>query len=78
LRRIYSHLEPELKVIDELEQLRGPLEPFVKAQKKALADVASEVKKEQAPQVDWRKRRKQAFARAALNVGLYQVEELII
>lgn len=79
LRKVYSHIQPEIKFIDEVGLLRAPLEPFVKAQNKlALADVAGEVKKDQASQVDWRKKRKQAFAQANLNVGMYQVEELII
>lgn len=79
LRNIHSHIEPELKFIGEVGQLRGPLEPFVKAEKKLMVDAANEIQKDQhAPQVDWRKKRKQAFAQASLNVGLYQVEELII
>ena len=30
------------------------------------------------PNVDWRKKRKQAHEQAAIAVGVYQVEELII
>jgi hypothetical protein len=78
LRKIYSHLEPEVKFIDAIGQLSGPLEPFVKAQKKISAEAAGEAKKDQVVQGDWGKRKKQAFALANLHVGLYQIEELMI
>lgn len=78
LQKISSHIEPELKFIGEVEQLRGPLEPFVKAQKKASVQANEVLKDRQGPQEDWRRKRKQAFAQASLNIGLYQVEELII
>lgn len=79
LSKFYSRIQPEIKFIDEVGQLCAPLESFVKVQKKlTLAEVAGEVKKDQISQVDWRKKRKQAFAQASLNVGMYQVEELMI
>jgi len=71
LRKIFSHLESEVRFIDEIRQSCRPLELFVKAQKKALAEAANEVKKDPVAQGDWRKRRKQAFAQANPHVGLY-------
>jgi len=75
LRRISSDLEPELTRIDDMEQLRGPLEPFARAQMKALREGA-EGKKDN--QVDWRKRRKAAHEQTSAAVGLYRVEDLVI
>jgi hypothetical protein len=71
-------LEPQLKFINEIRQLCGPLEPFVKAQKKSMANGTIGAKTDQNTQVDWRKRRKQVFAHASVNISSYQVEELII
>lgn len=79
LKRISSHLEPELALIDEAEQLRGPLEPFAKAQAKVVAEAAQGgVKKDSAQQGDWRRRKKMQHEQAGLSIGLYQVEELVL
>ncbi|KAL5487970.1 hypothetical protein ACEPAI_6078 [Sanghuangporus weigelae] len=59
----------------ELQSLRGPLEPFARAQNRAIAEAANGGKKHE--QVDWRKRRKEAHEQAALSLGPYQVEELV-
>lgn len=75
LRRIASDLEPELTRVEEMEQLRGPLEPFARAQMKALRE-GIEGRKD--GQVDWRKRRKAANAQTSVAVGLYRLEELVI
>lgn len=72
-----SYIEPEAAFMDDLEQLRGPLEPFVKAHKKMVHEAAHGPEKPD-PNVDWRKKRKQAHEQAAIAVGVYQVEELII
>ncbi|THH18195.1 hypothetical protein EW146_g2730 [Bondarzewia mesenterica] len=58
LRRISAHLEPELTLIDEVDQLRGPLEPFAKAQAKASLESVQGARKD--TQVDWRRRKKNA------------------
>ena len=76
LRRIASDLEPELTRVDDMEQLRGPLEPFVRAQLKASRESIVEGRKD--GQVDWRKRRKAANAQTSVAVGLYRLEELVI
>jgi len=75
LRRISSDLEPELIRIDDMEQLRGPLEPFARAQMKALRESA-EGKRDN--QVDWRKRRKAAHEQTSAAVGLYRLEDLVL
>ncbi|KAI0254799.1 hypothetical protein BJV78DRAFT_1183009 [Lactifluus subvellereus] len=74
LRRLSSHLQSELKIIDELQSLHGPLELFAKAQEKT----SSEKQRPPAQLEDWRRRRKLAHERAAMGVGLYQVEELVL
>lgn len=76
LQRLSARLDPELAFIDEVEQLRGPLEPFAKAQAKALAEGVQGARKD--TQVDWRRRKKLQHEQTALAVGLYQVEELVI
>lgn len=75
LRRISLDLEPELSRVDQMEQLRGPLEPFAKCQMKALKE---SVEGNKDSQVDWRKRRKAAHEQAGVAVGLYRLEELVI
>jgi hypothetical protein len=75
LRRISSELEPELTRVSDLEQLRGPLEPFARAQTKALRE---SVEGKRDDQVDWRKRRKAANEQTSAAVGLYRLEELVI
>ncbi|KAI9574316.1 hypothetical protein HD554DRAFT_2201400 [Boletus coccyginus] len=73
LRRILSHIEPEITFIDSMEPLRGVLAPFVKAQ--LLKEKTSGSKESPA---EWRKRRKQVEEQASLSVGLYRLEELAI
>ena len=77
LRDIFSHLEPELDFTDDVEQLRGPLEPFVRAHAKAVHEAAHGVQKPDL-KVDWRKRRKEAHEQAGMTVGAYQIEELVL
>jgi len=74
LHRISSDLEPEMIRLENMEHLRGPLEPFARAQKKALKDV--EGKREN--QLDWRRKRKAANEQTNVAVGLYRLEELLI
>ncbi|GJE84877.1 hypothetical protein PsYK624_009530 [Phanerochaete sordida] len=77
LRDIFSHLEPELDFTDDVEQLRGPLEPFVRAHSKAVHEAAHGVQKPDL-KIDWRKRRKDAHEQAGMAVGVYQIEELVL
>ncbi|CAL1700237.1 unnamed protein product [Somion occarium] len=77
IRQIFSLLEPEISFNDSIEQLRGPLEPFAKAHAKAASDVLHGTQK-QDPKVDWRKRKKAAHEQAAVAIGVYQVEELVL
>ena len=72
LRRISARLDPEIEVIEEIEGLRGPLEPFAKAQARGSAEG------QRKDQADWRRRRKIEHEQATMSIGLYQVEELVI
>lgn len=76
LRRILAEVEVEVGYIDRLEQLRGPLEPFVKAHSRILKEKAEGIPKEN--QADWKRRRKQLHQQASLGVGLYRLEELVL
>jgi hypothetical protein len=71
-----SHIEPEMGLHEDMEYLRGPLEPFAKAQHRILKEKAEGVPKE-TPN-EWRKRRKRQEQQVALGVGLYRLEELVI
>lgn len=77
LRDIFAHLEPELTFIDDVEQLRGPLEPFVWAHTKAVHEAAHGAQKPDL-KVDWRRRRKKAHEQAGMAVGVYQIEEIVL
>ena len=77
IRQIFSILEPEVSFNDSIEQLRGPLQPFVKAHAKAASDVLHGTQK-QDPKVDWRKRKKAAHDKAEMAIGVYQIEELVL
>ncbi|KAI0347456.1 hypothetical protein BDW22DRAFT_1351894 [Trametopsis cervina] len=77
LREILSYVEPEVTFTDDLDQLRGPLEPFVKAHNQMLRLAAHGPEKPDLS-VDWRKKRKEAHEQATIAVGVYQVEELIL
>ncbi|KAG7447648.1 uncharacterized protein BT62DRAFT_1075023 [Guyanagaster necrorhizus] len=70
LRKIGARIEPEILSIDETEQLRVPLEAFVKAQRRLLK--ATEEGKE--PRLDWRQRSKLAHQQASAAIGLYRAE----
>ncbi len=80
LRALAAHLEPTLALTSALEHLAGPLEPFARAAAKAQARAAEN--KDAAPKGDsgrdWRRKRKAAHEQAAVAVGLYQVEELVL
>lgn len=70
-------LQPELALNDEIEQLQGPLQPFVKAQAKVVSDAINGPPKLD-PKVDWRQRKKALHEQAGMSVGLYQIEELVL
>ncbi|KAK0461635.1 uncharacterized protein EV420DRAFT_1639932 [Desarmillaria tabescens] len=74
LRKISARIDPEIRSIDETEQLRGPLEAFVKAQRRLLK--ATEEGKE--PRLDWRQRNKLAHQQASAAIGLYRAERLFL
>lgn len=77
LRDIFSDLEPELTFTDDVEQLRGPLESFVREHAKAVHEAAHGAQKPDL-KVDWRRRRKEAHEQAGMAVGMYQIEELLL
>ena len=70
-------LQPELELNDEIEQLKGPLQPFVRAQAKAVSDAIHGPPKID-PKVDWRQRKKALHDQASVSIGLYQVEEIML
>jgi hypothetical protein len=77
LRAILSNLEPAIAYADVLQGLSAPLEPFVLAQKRAATkkDKDSGAKDKE---VDWRRRKREGREKAAMAIGVYQVEELIL
>ncbi|KAI0677249.1 hypothetical protein C8Q78DRAFT_1088267 [Trametes maxima] len=83
LRTLAAHLEPALALTAALEHLRAPLEPFARAAAKAQqARADGAAAKEAGAKTDggrdWRRKRKMAHEQAAVAVGLYQVEELVL
>ncbi|KAH7931149.1 hypothetical protein BV22DRAFT_1052884 [Leucogyrophana mollusca] len=76
LRRILEHLEPEVGFLDRLEHLRGVLEPFKKAHSRMVNEKVEGAPKE--TPAEWRKRKKRLEQQAALGVGLYRLEEILI
>ncbi|KAI0939855.1 hypothetical protein AcV5_001129 [Taiwanofungus camphoratus] len=76
-RKLLGRLQPELTFISEMEQLHGPLQPFAAAHARAVIEGAQGVPKVDT-HVDWRRRKKRAHEQAEMNLGLYQVEELVI
>ncbi|KAL6309768.1 hypothetical protein BKA93DRAFT_850203 [Sparassis latifolia] len=77
LHTLLARLQPELALLDEIEQLRVPLQPFAAAHARALYEGAHGPPKTDT-RVDWRRRKKMAHEQAELALGLYQVEELVI
>ncbi|KIK64736.1 hypothetical protein GYMLUDRAFT_240697 [Collybiopsis luxurians FD-317 M1] len=77
LKKIHTLIEPEIKYIEQTEQLRGPLEMFVRAQGKALKEAKAASEGVKAPVPDWRQRKKAMHEQTGMNIGLYQLEEMI-
>jgi len=84
LQSISDQIESELRLINEVEQLRIPFDGLLREQKKVVAE---RTEREQASQSggggkgdkgDWRKKRKEAFQQASLAVGSYQIEEIFL
>ncbi|KAJ3992530.1 hypothetical protein F5050DRAFT_1579367 [Lentinula boryana] len=78
LRRIQSHIDPEIKYIDQTEQLRGPLELFAKAQAKAIKEAKAAKEGVKVPPSDRRQRKKLLQEQAGAAIGLYRLEELTL
>lgn len=82
LRRLLAHVTPEVDFLEDVVQLRGPLEPFVRAQtEKEQKQTDKEQGKDRVakePQGDWRQRRRAAHEAASAGVGLYRLEELTL
>jgi len=80
LHTIHSRLEPQVSAISQGALLRGPLEPYAKAQAKAIREARDKVEgvKPKQLQGDWRQRKKQIREQANLAVAVYQVEELVL
>ncbi|KDQ08863.1 hypothetical protein BOTBODRAFT_191478 [Botryobasidium botryosum FD-172 SS1] len=74
LRRLLDHTTPQISALEDLEHLRGSLEPFLRAERSKAAKKADNNNN---PKQDWRQRRKEE--RDAMPVvGPYQLEELYI
>ncbi|KAJ8087113.1 hypothetical protein PM082_005941 [Marasmius tenuissimus] len=78
LKRIQSRIDPEIASIDETEKLRGPLHVFAATHSEALKNAKEASEGKNAPQGDWRQRRKLAQDQAGMGIGLYQLEELTL
>ncbi|KAI0832732.1 hypothetical protein BC628DRAFT_1309590 [Trametes gibbosa] len=80
LRALAAHLAPALATASALEHLCGPLAPFARAAAKAreAGEAKDGAKAADAGGRDWRRKRKAAQEQAAVAVGLYQVEELVL
>ncbi|EMD40538.1 hypothetical protein CERSUDRAFT_111138 [Gelatoporia subvermispora B] len=77
LRGLLEHLEPEVARATALAQLAGALQPFATAHARAVREGTTGATKAEA-RVDWRKRRRAAHEQAAMALGAYQVEELVL
>ncbi|EIN11073.1 hypothetical protein PUNSTDRAFT_142926 [Punctularia strigosozonata HHB-11173 SS5] len=75
LRGLMAHLEPEVELVGTLEGLSAPLEQFAVAQKRASTKKDTPAKDKD---VDWRRRKRELREKAAMAVGVYQVEELTL
>lgn len=77
LRAALEHVEPALAFGDDLDQLRGVLQPFASAHARAVYESAHGPPK---PELggDWMRRRREAFDQAAISVGVYQIEEIVL
>jgi hypothetical protein len=65
--------------VEVISALSAPLAPFAQAQARALRSGVPPGKPAPAvAQGDWRQRRKVKHEQAALAIGIYQVEELVI
>ncbi|KAJ7273087.1 hypothetical protein C8J57DRAFT_1128769 [Mycena rebaudengoi] len=74
LRKVLARIEPEIRLTEQVETLRGPLELFARAQAKAVRDG----KEGKEVVGDWRQRRRLAHERSGMAVGVYQLEELVL
>lgn len=69
LKTLHACLNPQINITMDLEDLRGPLEPFVNAQTRALnPDAASKASAE--------RRSRQTLQQANAGVKPYQIEEI--
>ncbi|TFY67644.1 hypothetical protein EVJ58_g1487 [Rhodofomes roseus] len=76
LRTLLARLEPELALIAELQSLKGPLSAFASAQSRsAFLHGPGRAKGESQ---DWRQRKKAQTEQREMNIGMYQMEELVI
>ncbi|KAJ3908026.1 hypothetical protein F5879DRAFT_794504 [Lentinula edodes] len=78
LRRIQAHIDPEITYIDQTEQLRGPLELFVKAQTKAIKEAKAASEGIKVPTPDRKQQKKLLHEQAGATIGLYRLEELTL
>ncbi|KLO08508.1 hypothetical protein SCHPADRAFT_1000874 [Schizopora paradoxa] len=81
LRRIFEEqIGSQIAFNDDLEALRGTLQPFAKSHAAAITDARlgrTGNKKNMDHQEDWRKRRRRIHEQTEMALGPYQVEELV-
>ncbi|KAI6040445.1 hypothetical protein EDC04DRAFT_2894173 [Pisolithus marmoratus] len=68
LKRILAQIKPEIDRLDRLEQLRGVIEPFAKAQARTLKEKAGDVPQES--QAELKRRRKRLEQQSSLGVAM--------
>lgn len=82
LRKLSSQLTPEIAFVDAAQDLRGALEPFAIAQEKGVKEslVPKEEREKEKQKLDWRQRKKGVgiLGGAGADVGLYNLEELVL
>ncbi|KIY74000.1 hypothetical protein CYLTODRAFT_416645 [Cylindrobasidium torrendii FP15055 ss-10] len=74
LRLISSRVDVEIGFVDQVQPLRGALEPFVEAQRRAIR-LAEEGKE---PVVDAKRRTKAMHEKNEGSIGAYRVEKLVL
>lgn len=77
LRTLSERLQPELVLVSELQALQGPLQPFASAHARAVHEGAHGPPQTDL-KIDWRARKKAEHEKNEMNLGVYQIEELVI
>lgn len=80
LRTLNTQLSPEIAFADDVESLRGSLEPFAVAQQKAIKEslIPPQEREREKQSIDWRQRKRGAGAAPGVHpdIGVYRLEHL--